>query len=319
MGKPAPATNTQRSIAAGKKQRTKADRQAEQRARYEASKVAPAADGLAERMEASLAAKAAKAPPPAVPNDDEKVIPGVAGKVEAAIAAKIHAADTPAPRPAPAIGQVWSAQKNGEGARNYIRIVAIENGFALSVRITEGGVRIITEVLKREALRSALVGGVMPSCYRYEPTVSETETLDLSTERPDKGEENPMSANHSTSTATKVPGIPSTKKQLRATLKAVKTEKAVKTPKVPKEKKAAEYATEKARLTAWAKHAAERAEQAEASVETAKTRLKAAKTEGVVKTITAAEKKVEKAETFAKAMAVKAKKWAAAATASAKS
>jgi hypothetical protein len=142
------------------------------------------------------------------------------------------------PAPRPERGQVWSAPSPSNG-RLYIRIAAVrlpksDAPYATSVRITPDGTRLLDTILKREYLRTMLDPGTraMPINYTFEPTLTaETETLDMSTNSPEEGQENPMSTNPTETVPTaatvpapkttkKVPGIPSPKATRIATMKA---------------------------------------------------------------------------------------------------
>jgi hypothetical protein len=140
----------------------------------------------------------------------------------------------PTPAPRPERGQVWSAPSPSNG-RLYIRIAAVrlpksDAPYATSVRIALDGTRRLDTILKREYLRTMLDPGTraMPANYTFEPTLTAvTETLDMSTNSPDEGQENPMSSNPTETVPTaatvpaptktkKTPGIPSPKKAAKS-------------------------------------------------------------------------------------------------------
>jgi hypothetical protein len=235
---------------------------------------------------------------------------GVAERLTASLAAKPPVTPAPPPPPKPAVGQVWRAIGPARTEPRFVAVVAVEKDAAEIIEITKDGARVDSNTSKGRPFRTSLYKGDMnPSGYIYEPGIA----VDIETLLAREEKENPMSTQHSESVPNgkKVPGIPTAKKA--KPVKAAKPAKAEKPAKVAKEK--ATPTTDKARLAAWAKHAAERAEQSETSVEKAEARLKSLKADGSAKDITAAEKKVEKAKAFAKLMKEKAKKWAAAASA----
>lgn len=193
--------------------RTKAERQA-------AMKKPPASEGVAERIEQSLKAKATAPPPPM--------------------------------RPAPAIGMVWSAA-NGGGRRRYIAIVDREPGAVLSHEVTEAGLRVTDATAKREPFRTALEGGdTMPSAYRYEPTITPSNTLaEPSPNSAPEAQESTMSANPKPAVVAAAKKLTSSKKaHSLKVVPAAPAKKAAPAPKATAKKVASPKAAPKAHRAA---------------------------------------------------------------------
>lgn len=212
--------------------------------------------GLAARMAASLAAKAAGSPVAAAAPLSVVTPPdGQIGRPTAATTPEAPFQAPPlGPRPAPAAGQVWSSASPRNDGRRYIRLIAVRRRttdapYATAIEILADGTRRLDTILGREYMRTSLEpDGAMPPVYSFEPTVTETETLDLAgpgrvepSSATNSAEEIPMSTNH----AETVPA-PSTKAALAAMAKTAEKKATPKTPKPARAKQARKAATPKA-------------------------------------------------------------------------
>jgi hypothetical protein len=180
-----------------RRKRTKADRQAAMPKTVEGSAEAAVTTGLAERIEESLTAKT-----PSPITDPPPVAPAPPPTLE---------------RPTPKAGQVWSSN-GGKAERKYIRIAEVRRlpqpdiGYVNAVRIAADGTRLRDTVLRGEYQKTMLTqAGEMEVVYQYESTITETVTLDMSTDSAEKArEKKAMSSNHTETVPTAkkvVPGI----------------------------------------------------------------------------------------------------------------